>query len=89
MHSEAVLFGGPHGDQLPPPRQQCPKFFGLCVGQRARRRADGLGKMGYGPRIKRIGLDQLPGGFGKVPHLTGINPRDGQGGRHQAATTAR
>ena len=80
---EAVLFGRPHGDQLPPPRQQGAEFVGLGVRQGPGGRPHRLGKMGQGARIERIRLGQLPGGLGKVTRLAGIDHRHGQPCRRQ------
>jgi hypothetical protein len=79
--SEAVLFGCPHGDQLPPPRQEGAEFIGLGVRQGPGCRTHRLGKMGQDPGIEGICLGQLPGGFGKVASLAGIDHCHGQSGR--------
>ena len=75
---EAVLFGGPPGDQWPPPRQQGTKLAGLGVRQRPGHRADGLSNMHEGPRVERIRLGQLSGGPSNVTRVAGIDHPDGQ-----------
>jgi hypothetical protein len=75
---QAVLFGRPHGDELPPPCQQGAEFVGLGVRQGPRGRTHRLGNMGQGPRVEGIRFGQLPGGFGKVADLAGIHHRDGE-----------
>ena len=80
---EAVLFGRPHGDQLPPPCQQGAEFVGLGIRQGPGGRPHGLGKMGQGPRVEGICLGQLSGGFGKVTGLARIDHRHRQSGGGQ------
>ena len=53
---KAVLLGGPHRDEVPPPRQEGAQFFSLQIRERARRRAHGLGKVGYGTGIEDLGF---------------------------------
>jgi hypothetical protein len=80
---EAVLLGRPQGDELPPPRQESPQLFRLRIRERTGRRAHRLRKVGDGPGIEGINFGELPGGFGKVPDLTGGDHDDGEGHRRQ------
>ena len=80
---QAVLFGRPHRDQLPPPCQEGAEFVRLGVRQGPGRRPHGLGNMGQGPRVKRLRLGQLSGGCGKVAGLAGIDHRHRNAGRGQ------
>jgi hypothetical protein len=80
---QAVLFGRPPGNELPPPRQEGSPLFGLRVRERTRRRPYRLGKVGHGTGIEAIGLGQLPSRFRKVPDWAGIHHHEGQGRRRQ------
>jgi hypothetical protein len=80
---KAILFGGPHRNELPPPRQEGAQLFSLHVRKRTRRRSHSLCKVGHGPGIEDIGFGQLPSRLRKVPYLAGINHYEGHGGRRQ------
>jgi len=45
--------------------------------------AHSLRNVGYGAGVEGIGCGQLPGGFGTVPYLTGVDDDDRQGGGGQ------
>jgi hypothetical protein len=68
---------------LPSPRQEGPQFFGLCVRQRAQCGPHRLSNVGHGTGIEGRSVGQLPGRFGTVPDLAGIDDHEGQGGRSQ------
>lgn len=72
---EAVLLGGPHGAELPPPRQAGAQLFGLRVWQRARHRPYRLRKVRHGPGLAGSSCGHRPRRVGQVPS--------------RAATTAR
>ena len=61
--------------------------LGFGVSKRTHGRLDGFGEVSQNRRIQRVGLGQLPGGPGKVPHLAGVDDDHGQSvrcpGRHQ------
>jgi hypothetical protein len=80
---ETVLLGRPHGDALPPPRQESTPLFGLRVRQRAQRGPHSLSQMGHGTGIKGSSFGSLPGRLRNVPDLAGIDHHEGQGGRSQ------
>ena len=71
--AKTVLLRDQHGHHLVPAGSQGVERLGLGVPQRARGRSDCFGEVGYDRRVKRVGLGQLPGGPGKVPHLAGVD----------------
>jgi len=79
--AETVLFGCPHAHAWPPPRQQGAECLRRGVWQRSGRGPYGRGQMGQRARVAGIRLGSLPGGFGNIPRLPGIDHDDRQGGR--------
>ena len=71
--AEAILLRDQHGQYLLPAARQGAERLGVGVPQRAHRRADRRGEVGQERRVQRVGLGQLPGGAGEVPHLTGVD----------------
>ena len=71
--AKTVLLRDQHRHHLVPAGSQGVERLGLGVPQRARGRSDDFGEVGQNRRVKRVGLGQLPGGPGKVPHLAGVN----------------
>ena len=63
----AVLFGGPHRHELPPPRQEGAQLSSLRVRKRTRRRSPSLGKVDHGTGIEDIGCGELPSCVAKSP----------------------
>ena len=80
---EAVLFRGPHDNQLLAAPKKGTQLLRLGVGQRSRRRADHVGKMRQRACIQRIGLGQLPGGAREIPGLPRVDDHDRQARRRQ------
>jgi hypothetical protein len=76
---QAVLLGRPHGDELPPPRQEGAQLFRLRLRKGAGQRAHGLGKVGHSAGIEGICFGSLPGGFRTVPYRPGIDHNQGEG----------
>ena len=81
--AEAVLFGRPHGHQLPPQRQEGAEFVGLAVRQGPGGGSYRLGTTGQGLRTEGIRLGQRPGGFGEATGLAGIDHRYRKASRSQ------
>ena len=82
---QAVLLRGPHDDQLLAAPQEGAQLLRLGVGQRARRRADHVGKVGQGAGIQRIRFGQLARGAGKIADLARVHDDHGQARRGQGA----
>ena len=80
---QAVLLGRQHLDQLPASGEQLLQGGDRVVRQRPGLGSDPLGEAGEHLGIERIGLGQLPSGFGEVAHLAGIGDDDRQAGRGQ------
>jgi len=53
---QSVLFGRPHRDELPSPRQQGAQLLRVRVRQGTRRGTHGVGTMRQGADIEAIGL---------------------------------
>ena len=66
---QPVLLRRQHLDELTATSNQGGQGVGLLVGQRAGLRSYHLCKVRQHLGIQRIRLGQLPGGFGKIPHL--------------------
>jgi hypothetical protein len=91
---EAVLFRGPHTDQLLAAAQKGAELLRLGVGQWPGRRADHVSTVGQGAGIQRIRCGQLACRAGKITDLPRVHDdhgeaRCGQGARHGALQTAR
>jgi hypothetical protein len=80
---KTVLFGRPHGDQLPPPCQEGAAFVGLGVREGPGGRLHRLGNMGQGLRVEGICLGQLSGGFSNVARVAGIDHHHWEAGGGQ------
>ena len=80
---EAVLFCGPHADQLLAAPQEGAQRLRLGVGQWPGRRADHVGKVGQRAGIQGIRLGQLPRGARKIARLPRVHNDDGEARRRQ------
>src|SRR3989442_1518940 len=76
---QAVLLRGPHADQWLAAPQKGAQLLRLGVGQRARRRADHVGKVRQGPGIPRVRFGQLARGPGKNRGPDAGSRRPGEG----------
>jgi hypothetical protein len=74
---EAILFGGPHGDELPTACEHRAQLLPLSIGEGARCGTYRIRTVRQGAGIECIGLRQLPRGFGKVAGLAWIDHGEG------------
>jgi hypothetical protein len=71
--AQPILFRREHVHQLPTACDERGERLRLLIGHRPDRWANCFVKVGKNLGIQPIGLDQLPGGPGKVPHIAWID----------------
>lgn len=76
--AQAVLLRRAHGDEIAPSGNERLQRLTRFIRQGARLGAHGLREGGNRPGIKPVGLGQLPGGAGVIPHLARVDHRHRQ-----------
>jgi len=80
---EAVLFRGPHAEQVLAASQERAQFLRLGVGQWPGRRAEHVGTVRQGAGLQGIRLGSLPRGTRKITRLPRVHNDDGEASRGQ------
>ena len=70
---ETVLLRNQHGHHLVPSGSQGVEDLGFGVAQRVHGWSDCFGEVSQYRRVQSVGLGQLTGGPGEVPHLAGVD----------------
>ena len=76
----ALLFGGPHLDELAAARDEGFELAGLGRRQGAGLDVADLAEVGGRGGVQTVGLGQFPLGLGELAHVTGVHDGHGQAG---------
>ena len=80
---QPLLFGDEHRQYLAATGEQGGKRLGIGIGERPGRGLYDLGKVGEQVGVEGISLGELAARLREVPHLAGVDDRDGEAGGSQ------